>query len=258
MAQEDSFIRAAAMQADILTWCFLLLLFAVAFLYASVGHGGASGYLALAALFGMTALEMRSVALLLNCVVSLVAFVNYQRAGFFRWNLFLPFIVTSLPAAFIGASLSLNAQLYQKILGLLLLLPALRLAFLQEQPDGFTRRLPLAFALTIGAAIGFVSGLIGIGGGILLSPIILLLHWGNMKQTAAVSALFIFLNSITGIAGSFLQGSFDLHGAWFFFPIAAAGGMLGGYFGRSERDNRKLKMILASVLAIASLKLLMI
>jgi len=236
---------------------FILLLFVVAFLYASVGHGGASGYLALMALFSMSPAFMKPTALLLNLFVSLSAFILFYRGGHFKWKLFLPFALASVPLSFLGGMIALDADVYKKILGALLLIPVFRMLFFrnadeQELKDGTT-----GLSLLIGAVIGFLSGLIGIGGGIILSPVLLMLKWTNQKQTAAISALFIFVNSLAGLGGQLSKGMVVESGMFIFAGIAFAGGTLGGWLGASRFNQQILKYLLAVVLLMASLKLLL-
>lgn len=156
---------------------FYLLLFLVAFLYSSVGHGGASGYLALMAFFSFAPETMRPTALILNLFVSLTAFIQYYRNGHFRWKLFWPFAIASIPAAFIGGLIVIDAAWYKKILGILLLFPVVRLGGVKFNSEKTDKEQTLFASLLIGATIGLFSGMIGIGGGIILSPVILLLHW---------------------------------------------------------------------------------
>lgn len=235
---------------------FLFLLFAVAFLYASVGHGGASGYLALMALFNFAPPVMKSSALLLNIFVSLIAFVQYYRSGYFKWKLFLPFAVTSIPAAFIGASITVDAVIYKKILGIILIFPILRLLGLFNTESDELKDTNIVIALIVGALIGFLSGMLGIGGGIILSPVILLLHYGNMKQTASVSALFIFVNSIAGFTSLLSKGITIEKAVYIWLLVAVTGGLLGAYWGSKKWNNLWLKRVLAIVLCIASFKLI--
>lgn len=239
-----------------LIWLFIPLLFIVAFLYASVGHGGASGYLALMALFSFNPSIMKSSSLILNIFVSFISFYQFYRGGHFKWKLLLPFIITSIPASFIGAYITLDALAYKKILGLLLIFPILRLLGIIGKESDTMKELNWLWALIIGAIIGLLSGMIGIGGGIILSPIILLMHWGNMKQTAAVSALFIFLNSIAGLVGLISKGTAIDGQIYNWVLIAITGGMAGAYIGRKLLSTKSLKVILALVLVIASIKLL--
>ncbi|HET7118405.1 MAG TPA: sulfite exporter TauE/SafE family protein [Hanamia sp.] len=235
---------------------FYLLLFLVAFLYSSVGHGGASGYLALMAFFSFAPATMRPTALILNLFVSLTAFIQYYRNGHFRWKLFWPFAIASIPAAFIGGLIIMDAAWYKKILGILLLFPVVRLGGVKFNSEKTDKEQTLFASLLIGATIGLFSGMIGIGGGIILSPVILLLHWANMKQTAAVSALFIFVNSLAGLAGIFTTGlKYKPEIVWM-IAIAFAGGFAGSYLGAKKFDNLFLKRLLAVVLLMASVKLL--
>lgn len=240
-----------------LIWLFIPLLFIVAFLYASVGHGGASGYLALMALFSFSPSVMKSSALILNICVSIIAFYQYNKGGHFKWQLFLPFIITSVPASFIGAYIIVDADSYKKIMGVLLVFPILRLFGVFGKKSDTLNEVKWFWALLIGAIIGLLSGMIGIGGGIILSPVIILLHWGNMKQTAAVSALFIFVNSIAGIAGLMIKGvSIDSY-VFLWLPVVIAGGIAGAYVAQKKLNNQTLKILLASVLVITSVKLLL-
>jgi uncharacterized protein len=236
---------------------FYILLPVVAFLYAAVGHGGASGYLALMAFFSFAPDFMRPAALLLNLAVSLIAFIQYYRQGYFDWKLFWPFALASVPAAFVGGMIEVEDAVYKKVLAVLLIFAVVRLLADVRIRDNKENVHPLLLiSLGIGAAIGFLSGLIGIGGGIILSPVILLLHWADMKKTAAVSALFIFVNSLAGLAGLFTKGfQFETQMIWMLL-IAFAGGALGSYFGAGHFENKKLKWILAVVLLIASVKLM--
>lgn len=237
---------------------FFLLLFFVALMYSSVGHGGASGYLALMAFFSYAPETMRPTALLLNIFVSLTGFIQYYRGGHFRWRLFWPFAITSVPAAFLGGLIIMDARLYKIILGVLLLFSVIRLGGLSFDDNKALKKQGLPVSLLIGACIGVLSGMIGIGGGIILSPLILLLHWGNMKQTAAVSALFILVNSISGMGGLFTKGiHFSSDMAWMII-IAFLGGLLGSYLGAMKVGSPILRKILAIVLLMASIKLLFI
>lgn len=236
---------------------FYLLLLIVAFLYASVGHGGASGYLALMALYGMAPSLMKPTALLLNLFVSLTAFIFFFREGHFKWKYFLPFAIASIPMSFIGGMISLDANLYKKILGLLLLLPVIRLVFFKNNTSDELKAIHLPFALLIGAVIGFLSGLIGIGGGIILSPVLLLLKWTDQKQTAAISSMFIFVNSLSGLAGQLTTGIAFQPEMLTFAGVAFVGGSVGAWFGASKFNQQVLKYLLALVLLMAAIKLLL-
>lgn len=235
---------------------FYILLFLVALMYSSVGHGGASGYLALMAFFSFAPETMRPTALLLNIFVSFTAFIQYYRGGHFSWKLFLPFAIASVPAAFIGGLIVVDAKWYKIILGILLLFSVARLIGFKFRNNEIKKDQNLFLSLLIGFGIGLISGMIGIGGGIILSPAILLLHWANMKQTAAVSALFILVNSISGISGVITKGLHFSPDMAVMIAIAFSGGLLGSYMGAMKVGNLQLKKLLAIVLLMASVKLL--
>lgn len=242
--------------SEILSLPFLLLLLPiVAFLYASVGHGGASGYLAIMSLFAMPITFMKPTALILNILVSGISFYFFYREKNFKCNLFYPFAITSIPFSFLGGFLTVDAQLYKIILGTLLLFAVLRLLGMFGKEKIKLKEINIEFALLIGAVIGFLSGLIGIGGGIVLSPVLLLLGWANMKQTAAVSALFILVNSISGISGFMLKGGEIPSASAVLIGIVFIGGFFGAYYGSKKFNTVILRNILAVVLAIAIIKL---
>jgi uncharacterized membrane protein YfcA len=236
---------------------FLLLLFIVAFLYAAVGHGGASGYLALMAVFGMLPEIMKPTALLLNLFVSLSAFLLFYKEGHFKWKIFLPFALASIPFSFLGGMIALDASIYKKILGILLLIPVVRLAAFPNKDINDLKQSTFFLSLLIGACIGFLSGLIGIGGGIILSPVLLLLAWTNQKQTAAISALFIFVNSLSGLAGQLTKGINFQSEMFILVGVAFAGGSVGAWLGAKKFNQNILKYLLATVLLMASVKLLL-
>lgn len=235
---------------------FYLLLFLVAFLYASVGHGGASGYLALMAIFSIAPDVMKPTALLLNLFVSLTSFIQFYRGKHFKWQIFLPFAIASIPLAFIGGLVVVDGNIYKKILGLLLLIPVVRFLFFPNITITDIKKSNTALSLFIGAGIGLLSGLIGIGGGIILSPILLLLKWTDQKQTAAISALFIFVNSLSGLTGQLTKGIHFSTDMYVYVAIAFAGGLCGAYFGALRFKQTILKNILATVLFMAAYKLL--
>jgi hypothetical protein len=237
-------------------WYILPLVFIIAFLYSSVGHGGASGFLALMALVGMNPMLMRSSALVLNLFVAGIAFYQYYRAGHFRWRLFWPFAIGSIPFAFIGATIHLNPHLYKQILGVCLVLAALRIFGLFNQKDQDNTKEPnIYIGILIGAILGLISGAIGIGGGIILSPIMLLCNWGKLKEISAVSALFILVNSISGLSALAKAGQIITPQLGVWVAIAICGGLLGAYWGSRKASNFNLRNALAVVLIIASIKL---
>ena len=236
---------------------FYVLIPLVAFLYSSVGHGGASGYLALMAVFSFPSDTMKQTALLLNLFVAGIAFYHYYKAGHFNKKLFIFFALGSVPAAFIGGLFSLDPWIYKKILGFLLFFAVARMLFAKENRNSKNNELPILMALCIGASIGFFSGLIGIGGGIILTPLILLFHWGNMKQAAAVSALFIWVNSASGLLGQLSSGVTLNINAFFMIGLALVGGLFGSYYGSQRWNPRRLEYFLALVLTSAGIKLIL-
>ena len=235
---------------------FLILLPIISFLYASVGHGGASGYLALMSLFAFPEYQMKQTALLLNLFVAGAAFIQFYRMGYFKKHLFLWFAIGSVPAAFWGGSLLLEPQLYKKILGGFLILAILRMLWFPATTSPQKQSsLPKLGALSLGGGIGFFSGLIGIGGGIILTPLLVLFKWASIREAAAVSALVIWVNSASGLVGQFSSGILLHKQAMLWVPIAFAGGWAGSYMGSKKLKNRSLEYFLALVLCIAALKL---
>ena len=232
-----------------------------AFLYSSVGHGGASAYLAVMAVAGVAPAEMRPLALLLNVVVSAIAAVKFFRAGHFRWRLLWPFALTSIPAAFIGGAITLPTTVYKVVVGLVLLYAAWQLWWTARRGEELrpTREVAIPLALAIGAALGVLSGLTGVGGGIFLSPLLLILGWAATKQTSAVAAPFILVNSLAALAAGFLKNPAappDL--VW---PLAAAvlvGGWLGAEYGSRRFTNPLVRRLLALVLAVAGGKMVLV
>lgn len=239
---------------DLNIW-FLVILFIVAFMYSSVGHGGASGYLAHMALFGVSTVFMKASALSLNLFVSAISFLAYQRAGFFKVKILLPLILGSIPMAFLGARTNIDASLYKTILAVFLLFAVARMVYQPQAKDKTFIPVNFIISVIIGALLGFFSGMIGIGGGIILSPVLLLLGWTNVKETAAISAIFIFLNSAAGIIGLYTTGINISPNIIYWIIIAILGGLLGAWLGSKKLSHIKLNYLLAFVLLLASFKL---
>ncbi|RED44907.1 sulfite exporter TauE/SafE family protein [Seonamhaeicola aphaedonensis] len=235
---------------------FLLILPIVSFLYSSVGHGGASGYLALMALFSFAPETMKPTALLLNLFVAGISFYYYYKEGYFNKKLFISFAIASIPLAFLGGRIEVDASIYKKILAVLLIFAILKMLNVFGKERNAIKPVKIWQGLMVGGVIGFFSGLIGIGGGIILTPIILLLHWGKMKEAAAVSALFIWVNSASGLIGQLSSGVKIEMASFVLVAIALIGGILGGYYGSKKINNKNLRYILAFVLIIASAKLM--
>lgn len=237
-------------------WFLLVLMPLFAFLYASVGHGGASSYIMILTLFHFAPAEIRPTALILNIVVSGMAYFSFRRTCTFPTKLFLSLAIFSIPAAYLGGAIHIDTSLYKVILGVLLLFPTMRLFNVFPLSDKEVVRKNMVMIAAFGLVIGFVSGLIGIGGGILLSPILLMLGWTNVKETSAVSALFILVNSIAGLASS---TGFHLNippNLVMLIPLTVVGGFLGAYYGSLKFNTQSLKYLLGTVLLIASVKFL--
>jgi uncharacterized protein len=228
----------------------------VAFLYASVGHAGASGYIAVMSLLALAPAVIKPTALALNVLVATVAFVQFARAGHFRWALFWPFALLAPPLAFLGGWLQLPAHAFQLLIGVVLLYSAAQLIF-KPADKGAVQTPSTLIAVFAGAAIGLLSGLTGTGGGIFLTPLLLLMGWAAPKNAAAVSALFILVNSAAGLAGWLTSGQpWPALPLWALLLAAGTGGAIGATLGSRYFEPVWIKRLLAAVLVIAGLKLL--
>ena len=238
-------------------YLILAALFVVAVLYSSVGHGGASGYLAVMALFAVPQAMSRPSALMLNVFVAGVGSIQFFRAGYFSWRTFWPFAVTSIPFAFLGGMITLPTTVYKIVLGGVLVVAAIRLAW--DLKSGAEAEPPKIWvALLIGAVIGLLSGLVVVGGGIFLTPVLLLMNWSETKTAAGVSAMFIFVNSISGLAGNFGQLTSLPSNVWFWMAAAVFGGIIGATLGARRFDSLTLRRVLALVLLFAGVKLVLV
>ncbi|HKG06140.1 MAG TPA: sulfite exporter TauE/SafE family protein [Pedobacter sp.] len=232
----------------------ILSIFIVGFLYASVGHGGASGYLAILSIFEVAASTYKPLILMLNILVAGIGFLQFRRSGFFKWKLCWPFLITSIPMAFIGSKIHVDEGVYHLLLGLALLVPIIRLlGYTPAQKE--IKKVNIPLALASGIILGLLAGILNIGGGIFLSPLLMLLAWATAKEAAAASALFIVLNSISGLLGNKAPIQID-PGAAAWFCAALAGGISGSYFGSHKFKQQTVKYVLTAVLTIASFKLI--
>jgi uncharacterized membrane protein YfcA len=239
-----------------------LLFFATAVLYASVGQAGGSGYLAAMAFFGLASDVTKPTALMLNVLVATIAAVGFYRAGHFSWPTLWPFAVGSAPFAVLGGALQLPEHLFGPLVGSILLVGAL---FLALRPGGRGRRresgerpVPVLPGLGLGAFIGLLSGLTATGGAIFLSPLLLFTGWGEPRRTAGVAAVFIWVNSLAGLAGNYASVQTLPVGIvpWAF--AAGAGGVVGSQLGSRILPETVLRRVLAAILVIAGVKLVLV
>ncbi len=235
-----------------------LLILIVAALYSTVGHGGGSGYLGAMALLGYSPAVMRPAALLLNLLVAGIGSWKWYRAGHFRWSLFWPFALASIPAAFVGGMIALPSRAYKVAVGIVLVYSAIMLFFTARAiAETALRRPTLAASLVIGALLGLLSGMVGVGGGIFLSPILLFFGWANARETAATSVVFILVNSASGLLGGIRGVANVPMGAFVIWALAAGiGGYIGSSYGSRVFPTTTLRRFLAAVLVIAGVKLI--
>jgi uncharacterized membrane protein YfcA len=233
-----------------------VLVLVVAFLYSSVGHAGASGYIAVMSLLGLAPTVIKPTALVLNILVASIATWQFSRAGHFSWRLFWPFAVLAIPCAFVGGYVNLPTQAFKLLVGIVLLFSAIR--FLSKpMEDTATREPSRLVAVPTGAALGLLAGLTGTGGGIFLTPLLLLMRWATTRQAAGVSALFILVNSISGLLGN-VRSTESVPS--FAIPLAVAalvGGTIGSHLGSKRLPHTAIKRLLAIVLLIAGTKLIL-
>lgn len=234
------------------------LFFAAALLYASVGHAGASAYLAAMALVGLAPETMRPTALVLNLFVATIVVTRFSQAGHLPWRSLVPLIIGSIPMAFVGGSIDLPGELYRPLIGIVLLAGAWRLATATTGEGEWPARVPLVPGIAVGAGIGLLAGLTGTGGGIFLTPLLVLAAWTGTRDAAGLSGAFILANSVAGLAGLLTSG-FSLPpaiGAWMF--AVAAGGLIGSWLGAERFSILNLRRVLALVLVLAAAKIVLL
>ncbi len=244
------------MNAEHVPWLAAAVLI-VAFLYSSVGHAGASGYIAIMALFSLAPAVIKPTALVLNIVVATISTWQFWRTGYFSWELFWPFAVLSIPCAFLGGYINLPTPTFRVLVGVILLFSAARF-LLKPRIDSPTTMPSRPLAIALGAALGLVAGLTGTGGGIFLTPLLLLMRWAETRTAAAVSAPFILVNSVAGLLGNL--GSIP-RVPTMVVPLALAavlGGSAGAYLGSQRFPPTVIKRLLAIVLLIAGTKLILV
>lgn len=235
-----------------------LYIFIISILFSIVGHGGASGYLAVFALYGLAAPQIKSSALILNLFVSIIAFIAYYKANYFIPKIFKSIAITSIPLALIGGLIQLNDHLYKSLLGGFIFIAAIIFLFNFQFKIKIEVEKEELFLYIIGGVLGFLSGLLGIGGGILLSPILLLLNITDAKQTAAISSLFIFVNSLSGFIGLSLNHLEIYPNIYLLIIIVLVGGRIGAYLGINIMSKQLLEKVLGIILLFASYKLIFI
>lgn len=237
------------------------IIFIVAILYSSIGHGGASGYLAAMVLADFAPEVMKPTVLYLNILVASIAAIRFYRADCFSPTIFLPFAIASIPFAFLGGALSLPGAVYKQVVGIILLFAAFQFfRYSRQRSTIVPEPLPILPAIIFGAGIGFLSGLTGVGGGIFLTPLLIFMNWAEPRQAAGVSAVFIIVNSIAGLLGHFSNVSLTLtlDAIPFLVPMAIAGGIIGSGFGARKFSDITLRQLLAMILVIAGLKFMFV
>jgi uncharacterized membrane protein YfcA len=238
------------------TGLLAVLIFAAALLYSTVGHGGASGYLAAMGVPPSAPAVMRPTALTLNLAVALIGSIKFARAGWFSWRLFWPFALTSIPAAYLGGRVTLPSPVYKAVVGVVLLYAAVRLFLSAGRTAPAVTTPPIWAALGIGAVIGLMSGLTGVGGGIFLSPVLLIMGWAETRTASGVSALFILVNSAAGLLGNPASLAHVSSALPLLLPAAVIGGWLGAEYGSRRLATPVLRKWLAAVLVVAGAKLI--
>ena len=243
------------MEVDAITLALTVCIFAAATLYSSVGHAGASAYLALMALFGVEAAVMRPTALALNIVVAALGSFRFLKADLFRWRVLWPFLVTALPMAYVGGTIDLPSELYRPLVGVVLWISAARLLWPRPlEVEQASSDPPLVFALPAGAAIGLLAGLTGTGGGIFLSPLLLFMAWAPTRTASGVAAVFVLANWMFGLAGQWSSLSSLPDELPLFAAAALAGGLVGTTLG-IRLPQRAILKLLGVVLLVAGAKL---
>jgi len=233
-------------------------IFVVALMYASVGHGGASGYLAVMALFSLEPAALKPTALLLNIVVAGVGSYLYLSARQFSWKVFWPFVVTSIPMSYLGGTFHLPPEYYRPLLGLVLFYAAWRLFARKNRGDFEPTPPPRTLAMLVGAVLGFASGLIGVGGGIFLSPLMILLGWARVREVSGIAAMFILVNSVAGLLGHLGSLQHIPEYAPLLAGVALLGGSIGALCGSRHLPVKMILQAMAGMLVLAGGKMFLL
>lgn len=245
------------MSGDASELALTALIFLAALLYASVGHGGASGYLASMALVGIPVAVMRPSALVLNILVSLISTYKFFRVGAFSHRLFWPLALASIPFAYLGGTLELPTHLYKPLVGAVLLYAALQsYRTAKSSSDVELQPVGIGVLVVVGACLGLLSGLTGVGGGIFLSPILILRRWASTKVVSGIAAAFIMVNSLAGLAGIASKAMPVSFGLAYWVIAALVGGYLGAEFGSRRLGNPMIQRLLSLVLLVAGIKMI--
>lgn len=237
---------------------FLFLIISI--LYSSVGQAGASGYLAVMALLSFAPETIKPTSLILNIVVATIASIKYLRADYFDRKIFIVLIITSLPMAFLGGYLPISPKFFKLLAGLFLIVASVLLLVKEylKKPETPSKQMPLILGLITGSFIGLISGLIGVGGGIFLSPILIMGNWTTAKNASGITALFIFSNSVAGLSGHLAALNKIDHNIIYWVSVVIIGGLTGSYLGTKKFNNRVLMICLFLVLLTAGLKFVFI
>ncbi|MBN1306557.1 MAG: sulfite exporter TauE/SafE family protein [Chitinispirillaceae bacterium] len=240
------------------TFILALLFLIIAFLYSSVGQGGASGYLAVMALFGVTTAAMRPTALVLNVIVATIASYKYCKARRFSLNTFIVFALFSVPCSFIGGEVQLPNRHMKAVIGVILIMASFAMIVsIYLRSDYVVGKIPVPVGLTCGGLIGFLSGLTSIGGGIFLSPLLMFFKWSSVRNTSGIAALFILVNSLSGLLGQISVGVTINANIWPFAAAVVIGGYAGSEFGSRKLNGKAIMIVLFAVLVMAAIRMFM-
>lgn len=237
-------------------YALYICIFVIALLYSAVGQGGGSGYIAVMALFTIPSEEIKPIALVLNILVSGISAFKFYQSGAFSWKVFFPVTLLSLPFAFVGGLLTIPSVIYGVIAGIALIVSSYFLFRKPKARGTEVTPMPIGTSLAVGSTIGFVSGATGLGGGIFLSPLLLLKGWADSKHVPGISAGFIFVNSISALSGHYSSVSYLPEYVWILLAVALFGAIVGSKFGSQRAGNSSIIRLLACILFLAGVRLL--